>query len=336
MAVLLGLRHHPAGRRCTRRRDGRGSRRGSPSAAGRYPRRCDPEPVGAGVRGDGTVARVAERGAQPRRRGSSCAGAIRPQRGWVLVGVVLGLVWTAARVVVPLLVRGAIDHGIEADDQPRARRAGRVALAVVGTVQAVATGLPPVRRLPRRPAGRDRPARPDVRPPPGPALRLPRPGPDRAADEPGEHRPQPGAGVPRDDPADAVERRRRLAVVVVLRVDRPACSRCSRWARCRCSTSSPAASARACTPRCWPSRPSRPSSPSVVEETVSGVRVVKGFGAEDVPAPAVRRRGRRRLRRVDAGDDGPRALLAAARAAADDRPRHHARLRRPRRARRRA
>ena len=31
-----------------------------------------------------------------------------------------------------------------------------------------------------------------------------------------------------------------------------------------------------------PSRPSRPSWPSVVEESVSGVRVVKGFGAEDV------------------------------------------------------
>ena len=43
---------------------------------------------------------------------------------------------------------------------------------------------------------------------------------------------------------------------------------------------------------------------SVVEETVSGVRVVKGFGAEDDPAAALRRRGRRRLRRVDAGHDG--------------------------------
>jgi ATP-binding cassette subfamily B protein len=65
---------------------------------------------------------------------------IRPHRGWVLVGVVLGLVWTAARVLVPLLVRGAIDDGIEADDQSALLR-WCAAIAVVGTVQAVATGF---------------------------------------------------------------------------------------------------------------------------------------------------------------------------------------------------
>ena len=42
----------------------------------------------------------------------------------------------------------------------------------------------------------------------------------------------------------------------------------------------------------------------MVEETVAGVRVVKGFGAEPVQAGAAPRRGRRRLRRVDGGRPG--------------------------------
>lgn len=67
-------------------------------------------------------------------------GCLRPQRGWVLAGVLLGLLWTAARVVVPLLVRGAIDHGIEADDGGALVR-WTTLMAVVGTVQAVTTGF---------------------------------------------------------------------------------------------------------------------------------------------------------------------------------------------------
>ncbi len=66
--------------------------------------------------------------------------AIRPQRGWVVVGMVLGLAWTAARVVVPLLVRGAIDHGIEARDNG-SLLAWTGALAAVGAMQALATGF---------------------------------------------------------------------------------------------------------------------------------------------------------------------------------------------------
>ena len=65
---------------------------------------------------------------------------VRAHRAWVLVGVVLGLAWTAARVAVPLLVRGAVDHGIEADDGDALLR-WTVAIALVGTVQAVATGF---------------------------------------------------------------------------------------------------------------------------------------------------------------------------------------------------
>jgi ATP-binding cassette subfamily B protein len=58
----------------------------------------------------------------------------------VVAGVALGLLWTAMRVVVPLLVRGAIDHGIEADDGDALVR-WTALMAVVGTVQAVTTGF---------------------------------------------------------------------------------------------------------------------------------------------------------------------------------------------------
>ena len=66
--------------------------------------------------------------------------AIRPQLRWVVIGVVLGIAWTAARVTVPLLVRGAVDRGIEGEDRG-SLWAWTAAIAVVGTAQAVATGL---------------------------------------------------------------------------------------------------------------------------------------------------------------------------------------------------
>ena len=65
---------------------------------------------------------------------------IRHQWGWVLVGVVLGLVWSAARVVAPLLVRGAVDDGIEADDTTALLR-WTALLGLVGIVQALSTGV---------------------------------------------------------------------------------------------------------------------------------------------------------------------------------------------------
>jgi ATP-binding cassette subfamily B protein len=65
---------------------------------------------------------------------------IRHQARWVVLGVVLGLLWSAARVVVPLLVRGAVDHGIEADDTDALLR-WTALLGVVGVVQAICTGI---------------------------------------------------------------------------------------------------------------------------------------------------------------------------------------------------
>lgn len=41
---------------------------------------------------------------------------MRKQWRALAVGTALGLVWTAAKVVVPLLVSGAVDDGIEGDD----------------------------------------------------------------------------------------------------------------------------------------------------------------------------------------------------------------------------
>src|SRR6058998_2518818 len=63
---------------------------------------------------------------------------IRPQR--ITVGVVVGLGWTAAKVAIPLLVRGAIDHGIEPNDS-RALFDWALAIAIVGLFQGTFTGL---------------------------------------------------------------------------------------------------------------------------------------------------------------------------------------------------
>src|SRR6187402_1331535 len=109
------------------------------TTGGRYRQRAAREPVGGRPERHGTVTVVPE-GGPNHAAWSLMRRAIRPHHSWVLVGVVLGLVWTGARVVVPLLVRGAIDHGIEQDDQ-KALLLWCAAIAAVGTVQAVATGF---------------------------------------------------------------------------------------------------------------------------------------------------------------------------------------------------
>jgi ATP-binding cassette subfamily B protein len=66
-------------------------------------------------------------------------GAIRLYRGWVVAGIVAGLGWTVARVSVPFLTGKAIDNGIVPGDGSAALRWTAVILAV-GLVQAVCTG----------------------------------------------------------------------------------------------------------------------------------------------------------------------------------------------------
>jgi ATP-binding cassette subfamily B protein len=65
---------------------------------------------------------------------------LRPQWPTILVGVVVGLGWTAAKVSVPLLVKGAIDNGIEADNS-RALFHWALAIGIVGVFQGTFTGL---------------------------------------------------------------------------------------------------------------------------------------------------------------------------------------------------
>jgi ATP-binding cassette subfamily B protein len=65
---------------------------------------------------------------------------IRPQWWMVTVGVLVGLAWTAAKVSVPLLVRAAIDHGIEADDG-QALLMWVLIIAAVGVAQGAFTGM---------------------------------------------------------------------------------------------------------------------------------------------------------------------------------------------------
>jgi ATP-binding cassette subfamily B protein len=76
-----------------------------------------------------------------RRAGWRLMGAaVRPHRAWVWLGVAAGLVWTAARVSIPMMAGIAIDRGIVGDDTG-ALTAWVVAILVVGAAQAIATGL---------------------------------------------------------------------------------------------------------------------------------------------------------------------------------------------------
>src|SRR6476646_3792449 len=65
---------------------------------------------------------------------------IRPQRAWVVSGVAAGILWTAAKLVVPLLAAAAIDDGMRAGDQGKVIRL-TILMLLVGVVQALATGF---------------------------------------------------------------------------------------------------------------------------------------------------------------------------------------------------
>jgi ATP-binding cassette subfamily B protein len=68
------------------------------------------------------------------------AASLRPERRMVALGAAAGLVWTAAKVSVPLLARQAIDHGIVAAERGALAR-WSLALLGVGVVQGACTGL---------------------------------------------------------------------------------------------------------------------------------------------------------------------------------------------------
>jgi len=66
-------------------------------------------------------------------------GELHQQRRWVIAGVAAGVIWTGAKITVPLLAAAAIDDGIIPGD------AGAIAMyaaliILVGAVQAFGTG----------------------------------------------------------------------------------------------------------------------------------------------------------------------------------------------------
>ncbi|HEY1635643.1 MAG TPA: ABC transporter ATP-binding protein [Acidimicrobiales bacterium] len=68
------------------------------------------------------------------------ARAVKDQRNWVALGVTAGLFWTAAKVAVPTLAELAIDQGIIGKNQ-RALLTWSLTILAVGVVSAVCTGL---------------------------------------------------------------------------------------------------------------------------------------------------------------------------------------------------
>ncbi|MSO18178.1 MAG: hypothetical protein CK520_03615 [Actinobacteria bacterium] len=74
-----------------------------------------------------------------RRAGWRLMGAfLKPQRSWVSAGIVFGVLWTGAKVAVPLLAAAAIDVGILPNDQS-AIIWYSVAIVLVGALQALGT-----------------------------------------------------------------------------------------------------------------------------------------------------------------------------------------------------
>jgi ATP-binding cassette subfamily B protein len=67
-------------------------------------------------------------------------GAVRPHHGWVWGGIGAGLVWTVARVSVPLITGAAIDQGIVDGDEGALFR-WTLLLVLAGAVQGTATGV---------------------------------------------------------------------------------------------------------------------------------------------------------------------------------------------------
>ena len=79
--------------------------------------------------------------ASDRRAGWRLLGeTVKPMKKTVLAGTLFGLTWTAAKVSVPSLTRAAIDQGIEAEDTDALLR-WSVAILVVGAVAAICIGL---------------------------------------------------------------------------------------------------------------------------------------------------------------------------------------------------
>jgi ATP-binding cassette subfamily B protein len=67
-------------------------------------------------------------------------GALRTQRGWLALGVLAGVSWTTAKITVPLLAAAAIDNGIIPGDS-RVILVLALVIAAVGVVQGLSSGF---------------------------------------------------------------------------------------------------------------------------------------------------------------------------------------------------
>jgi len=93
------------------------------------------------VAADTVAADKADDDKEARRAGWRLIGAtIRPERWWLATGILAGLAWTAARVTIPLLAAAAIDEGILKSDESAVVRFA-VLIVAFGVVQALSTGL---------------------------------------------------------------------------------------------------------------------------------------------------------------------------------------------------
>ena len=218
----------------------------------------------------------APRGGWIRRLGPFLAA----HKGKVAIALGVAVVGQVVIALTPVIEKVVIDDVITSHDQPLWPWIALLIGAVGGRIRRRVH--PPFRRWTRRPRRAVRPAQRDLRTAAAARLRAARRAADRPARVASEQRPRshPGAPLVHADHGRQPRAWSSVSLVVMLvlspllTLDRDPLHPRAR-SGCRCGSGS----------RCSP-RPGRRSSepgrsPGVVDEAVSGVRVVKGFGQED-------------------------------------------------------
>ena len=237
-------------------------------------------------------------------------GTVRPLHMWVWLGILAGLGWTAARVAIPFLTGQAIDEGIVPGNFEVALEWMGIILAV-GVVQAVCTGL-------RRYAAFGLACRveTDLRMRLVAHLqRLHFAFHDQA--QTGQLMAHANTDIQQINnvvlliPLTIASTIQMVAVVVILVLRSPGLALFALGALPLLNIAATRFSH-----RMYPGRPraaggARPTLSGVVEESVTGVRVVKGFGVERLQRAPPRGRGRQRLRPLDGPGAAARELHAA-------------------------
>ena len=256
--------------------------------------------------------------------------AVRAHRKMMYLGIVAGLLWAVARVAVPSLAGAAVDHGVAKDDWSSARNWMFLILAV-GVVQAIVHRAAALRRVRAR-AGASRPtcACGSSRTCSACTSRS------TTSAQTGQLMAHANTDIQQINnvvlliPLTIASVDQMVAVAVILR----AAESRARVVRARRAAAAQhrgdAVQPHACTRSAWRCRRSSPDLSGVVEESVAGVRVVKGFGVGAAAASAARRP--RPTSVYDRSIDQARlraGLPAAHRLPPDARPRRHPLVRRP-------